>query len=390
MKRPQTTPRRRAGGVPRRNKARARWATLLAAFALLASLLVLPAGAAGCSGVVERNNWESILVTGFSTGGAELVDYAVGARSPNLLLATNGTSVVRSTDGGCNWKESFVAAATLPGVAGGSIEIKSIAMPESATSPVLLLAEERVGGTIRPRVFRSTNAGASFSTSDGGLLPAGTPQALRVAAGVAYLSVTHGDDLIDQIYASEDGGQNWSLRSDLAEVAKQQNLSGFEVDPSDASSLWATGPSGAYHSADGGRTFSCCRRARREHEQGRSTSTRRRRTASPTSAGPSQDMFVSMNGGENWLSLGTPAAVDSAGHGTESMEILVSNDAGNVYLYLETANAWVDLSAAAGSHDVVVAKVGEERYHARTRTTIERYAAPPPVPPPGPAGPGGR
>ena len=137
---------------------------------------MLPAGAAGCAGVVERNNWESIRVTGFSAGGAEIVDYAVGARSPDLLLATNGTSVVRSTDGGCNWKESFVASPTLPGVAGGSVQLKSISLPESATSPVLLLAEERVGGTIRPRVFRSTNAGASFTTSDGGLLPAGTPR----------------------------------------------------------------------------------------------------------------------------------------------------------------------------------------------------------------------
>ena len=380
------------GGVPRRNKARARWATLLAAFALLASVPVLPAGAAGCAGVVKRDNWESIRVTGFSTGGSEIVDYAVGARSPDLLLATNGTSVVRSTDGGCNWKEVFVAAPSLPGVAGGSVQLKSIAMPESSTSPVLLLAEESVGGTTRPRVFRSTNAGASFTTSDGGLLPAGTPQALQVAPSapsVAYLSVTHGDDLLDQIYGSDDGGQTWTLRSDLAEVAKQQNLSGFEVDPTDPSSLWATGPNGAYHSSDGGRTFTAVDdlvgQPTGPVDVGISAGGASRIAYFRTAA---QAMSVSTNGGENWLSLGTPALVDSAAHGAEPMDILVSNQGGEVYLYLPIANAWVDLGSAPGSHDVEVAKAGEARYHARTKVTIERYVGRPPDTPPGPGGPG--
>ena len=38
-----------------------------------------------------------------------------------------------------------------------------------------------------------------------------------------------------------------------------------------------------------------------------------------------------------------------------------------------TATAWVDLSAAPGSHDAVVASPGDDRYYARTATTIERY-----------------
>ena len=392
MKRPQTTPRRRAGGVPRRNKALARWGTLTAVFSLLASVLVLPAGAAACAGVVKHGNWESISVRGFSAGGAGLVDYAVADTSPDLLLATNGTSVVRSTDGGCSWRETFVAAATLPGVAGGAVEIKSIAMSETATSPVLLLAEERVGGTIRPRVFRSTNAGASFSTSDGGLLPAGRPQELRVAPSspnVAYLSVTHGDDLLDQFYATEDGGQNWSLRSDLAEVAKQQNLSGFEVDTGNGNELWATGPSGAYHSVDGARTFTAV-----DDLAGSTTGPvdvnaaagGASRIAYFRPAGP--DMFVSTNGGENWLSLGTPADVDSAAHGRESMDILVSAGGSKVYLYLPIANAWVDLNAVPGSHDVSVTRTEEGGYYARTNSTIEHYIGKPPGVPPDLGGPG--
>lgn len=386
MKRPHTPPAHEGGGAPRHTRALARGATLTAVLSLLASVLVFPAGAAApCAAVTRHGNWASAAVS-FSTGGPAIADYAVGARTPDLLLATNGTAVVRSTDGGCSWKETFVASSVIPTA---SVTITQISMPETATSPVLLLAEERTGGVTRPRIFRSTNGGASFTTGEAGLLPAGTPETLRVAPGrpsVAYLGVTHGDDLLDQIYASEDGGATWVLRSEPGEVAKQRDISDFEVDPKDAGQLWATGPSGAYRSSDGGRTFTAV-----DDLVGSATGPVDVSNAAARIAffrSQTQDMFVSTNGGETWLSLGTPAAVDSAAHGDEPMEILVSNEAGNVYVYLPFANAWVDLSAAPAAHDVVVARVGEARYHARTRTTIERYIGDPPAPPPPP--PGGR
>jgi hypothetical protein len=375
--------------APTGARALKRGGTLSAVFALLASILILPAGAAGsCAGVTERGKWESIRVPAFSTGPAALTDYAVGARDPSLLLATNGSVVQRSTDGGCSWTETFRAAAALPGA---TIEIRSIELPEAAQSPVLLLAAERAGGVTRPRIFRSTNEGASFTTSETGVLPAGTPETLRVAPGapnISYLGVSHGDDLLDQIYASEDGGRTWTLRSEPTEVAKQQKISGFEVDPKAPTELWASGPAGAYHSTDGGRTFALV-----DDLAGQRTGP----VDVGGSAGPSrvsffrplgQDMFVSLDGGRNWLSLTAPPGVESAGHGSEQMEILVGTEGGHVYLYLESANAWVDLGAAPGSHDVEVARAGDARYHARTSSTIERYVGGPPPDPTPPGGPG--
>lgn len=391
MKRSRLPTGERLGSTARSGRALVRWPALAAAVAVLASVLAFPVGAASaCAGVVKRGGWESIVVPNFSSGPSEITDYSVGARTPNLLLATNGSVVTRSTDGGCTWRETFEATAitdVLP-TAKGEIEIKAIAMPEVTASPVLLMAEERSGGVTRPRIFRSTDAGESFTSGDTGLLPTGRPEVLRVAPSspqVAYLGVSQGDDLLDQVLATQDGGRTWTVRSDLTEAAKQQNISGFEVDPKNAFELWAWGPGGAYHSTDAGKTFSA------ESEMaGQMTGPV---DVSRAGGGASRvaffraltsDMMVSMNGGNSWLSLGTPSSVDSAGHGEGLMDLVVTTRAGDIYLYLPTANAWVDLGAAPGSHDVMVARAGDATYHVRTRMTIERFVGTPPVAPPNP------
>jgi hypothetical protein len=336
--------------------------------------------------IQPRGDWETINVPAFSSGPRPIADYTV--HGPRLLLATNGTVVSRSTDGGCRWSETFEASSATGPVTSGRVTIRSISKPAAATSPILLMAEERIRDVTRPVVFRSTNGGASFSAGDAGLPPVGTPEVLRVAPdapNVAYLGISQGGDLIDQVYATTDGGTTWTLRSDLGEVSKQQNIAGFEVDPVAEGELWAWGPAGAYHSADGGRTFMAI-----DDMAGQATGPVdifRASQGTPSRIAffrpAPDDLLVSPTGGTQWLSIDTPADVDSIAHGSEPLEMLVSNASGHAYLYLSSANAWVDLQARPGSHDAVVSGAGDAPYYLRTATTIERYVrGSTPEPPP--------
>ena len=396
MKRPHTLPPTAGAGVLGRGRALGRWVALVASVTVLAAPFVRPAAGAAalCSEpgrIVERvKQWQTITPPAFSKGGRTLVDYAVAPHKPSLIFVSNGAVVARSTDGGCRWKEALVPQAT---PLGGPISIRSIAIPEAASAQgtVLVMAEEKVGNVGRPRVWRSSNSGASFQQADAGLPPAGDPHSLRIAPSTpstAYLALSQGGDVIDTLFATTDGGTTWTLRSDAADLAKQQNISGFEIDPADATQLWAWGPNGAYHSNDGGRTFTAIDEFAGQLAGPGDVHHQKGKPARVLFFRPGVGMLVSLDGGQRFLALDAPAGVDSIAHGTGPMDLALTNEDAeskrHVYLYLPSANAWVDLRAPGPAADVTIGRTNSTDVWVRTDTTIEHFVGSPPPPPPKP------
>src|SRR6266540_7529548 len=86
---------------------------------LVASTFAAPDSTAGprCPGVLDQGAWEHIRMPNPRAaaeidrrpgdfGGGE-VRTAVDPGTPSRLFASNGATVVRSTDGGCTWKTVF-------------------------------------------------------------------------------------------------------------------------------------------------------------------------------------------------------------------------------------------------------------------------------------------
>lgn len=379
----------RSAGSPRRGGPLVRGAAAVAAFCLALAFVPVLAGAAPRCAVPGRidegASWESIRLPRFSSGQQTIVDYTV--HDGKLIVVTNGAVVVRSTDGGCRWSQTFDANSSAASVAQQPPRFLAFSKP-TAGGPILLLAEEKVGGAPRAAVFRSTNGGASFERAGAGLPPIGRPVALRVAPdapSVAYLGVSGGNDqvVIDQLYATTDGGTTWTLRGDLSELTKQQRITGFEIDPLVENELWAYGPSGGFHSVDGGRTFAAI-----DDMAGQATGpvdVYREAPKEPARLAyfraAAGDLLVSMDGGAQWLSIGAPDDSDSLAHGGSAFSI-VSTARGHAYLFLESANAWVDLQARAGAKDAIFSGSGDASYWVRTGMTIERYVRPELPPPP--------
>src|SRR5687767_4208001 len=61
--------------------------------------------------VVPSGAWTSIAAPDFGDSGrAEVTTYVVDPQAPARLLVTNGTSVMRSGDGGCNWDRVYTVS----------------------------------------------------------------------------------------------------------------------------------------------------------------------------------------------------------------------------------------------------------------------------------------
>src|SRR5687768_17195554 len=62
-------------------------------------------GAAPCGAVSD--SWTTLAGPRFPAGSQTITDLAIDARAPSRLYVTNGTSVMRSVDGGCSWQHSY-------------------------------------------------------------------------------------------------------------------------------------------------------------------------------------------------------------------------------------------------------------------------------------------
>jgi hypothetical protein len=286
----------------------------LRAAALLAAVGLALSGVAGVAaqdrtpsrttcadaGAVERlAEWESVRGPRFTLrplgAGQDIAGYAVHPYEPDRRFATNGTSVERSDDGGCTWREVHVLPPTPSdedpqSVAGSRIvELVVPEDPRAADRLVLLVQDE--GGA--PHVLVSEDGGiAPFERRDDGLPARADATDLLVSPSnpeFLFLSVhvagTAPDEQVPPLpvplptplpgvpplplpseaptavspgalYASVDGGQTWESRIDLSDLGP--NTDGIDVlegDPVSANRLWAVSDGVLLASRDAGRTF---------------------------------------------------------------------------------------------------------------------------------------
>ena len=177
----------------------------LRAAAVVAALAVVAPGAFGAlgadptptptptqcaDGVVQRlGDWESANGPEFALqplgAGQDITAYAVAPYAPERRWVTNGTSVERTDDGGCTWREVHVLPATPSdedpqAVATSRIVGLVVPADERAGDRLLITVQDEGGG---PHVLVSDDGGiAPFARRDDGLPARADITDLMVAA----------------------------------------------------------------------------------------------------------------------------------------------------------------------------------------------------------------
>lgn len=204
-------------------------------------------GAGGpCAAIQQQGAWSTIAAP---AGLSSVTAFAAGGPDGAQLLTTDGTTVRRSTDGGCGWSQTYVAEG------GGRVRILEI--PEAG--PALMVVDEPAEG-LRSRVFSSSDAGATWKAAGAGLPEAGSirklvtarrePRAFALVAGPQAVDAIDVLGVTGRLFASEDGGATWEERSTGAPVRD------MEVDPRDPNGLFVVRTDGVVQrTKDGGRTF---------------------------------------------------------------------------------------------------------------------------------------
>ena len=349
---------------------------LLASLVLSAPFALGPARAqVGCG--VPSGDWTSIPAPAFTAGDRGIVDFAVSPPKPSLMYATNGEVVMRSTDGGCSWRESYKPGPGALPVGGGDPGVtEAIVASETVPTRAYLMIQETVGPAARPQVMRTDNAGVAWQPASAGLPPTGAPAFLRVAPGdpdTAYLAIAV-QGVVELLYGTNDGGTTWTLRSNFGQ-GPGSSISDVKVDPLDPNDVWVATSSGLYRSTDGGRSFAPIQdfvgiptdAVDVFHKQG-----------APASilGFTAEFALVSDDGGENWLKVDSRGQVVSVAHGQVAQSRLMSAS-GKVWVYLPNLFSWVDARAPrADVRGLQSSRVASPGFYGFTDSTIELYAGP--------------
>jgi hypothetical protein len=269
-----------------------RWRAALGAAAVLATVVPTLSYAVSpaltCRSVSTVGSWQKVTIAPFhAVRGVRTTDavtsYAVDAGDPGTIVASNGTTLQRTTHAGCDWADVMSLGLTpstgIP-LSGATSRITSVAVLRGA---VIAAVREGTGPASRPHVLVSDSGRAgTFAASDNGLPPQGAPKLLRAAGDgrTAYLVLTpSADDSTGPVgtgglpplppvnapttsggkagllYASTDGGRSWSLRTTPSDLPAGDGLDSLAVDRGDPRLLYATSGGLLYLSRDGGATF---------------------------------------------------------------------------------------------------------------------------------------
>lgn len=247
---------------------------LATAVALLAGTAVsgLSASAAptvcGPGGSVEAvGPYWLALRPSFPAGDAEVTLAAVPAFDPNLLYATNGTVVMRSTDAGCGW-EPFWSVTSLGSPAPLTTpRVTALHVPSSANNSRFLYLGVTTGVDVEqaqdlvdlsPRVVvLSEQRGKRVTTVAGpeqGLPPLGAVREVVANAQVPQVgyAVVEEPGAGRQLYATSDAGLSWTRRSSPGAPVEATGLSVHPTVPTQLFGLDGTTVAG---SEDGGASF---------------------------------------------------------------------------------------------------------------------------------------
>ncbi|MDQ3953514.1 MAG: hypothetical protein M3279_11225, partial [Actinomycetota bacterium] len=356
---------------------------LLLATVALPNALAL--AAAGCGRVTKSGWWYTYDVPDFA-GGGPITSFAIDAFHATTMYATDGTQVLRTTDGGCKWKQVLSIAGTTPldyGFRGDAATIEEIHVPRSpgAGKRVLLVVREDAGGTTRPHVLRSGTMGDDWNSGTG-LPPVGDPETLltsSVEPNVGYLGVDVGGGGLDLLFATADGGATWTLRSDLTRTEPNRGIAGLAIDPLDPLALWAYGPGGLWESKDGGASFTRVQQFTGEEvvEVQVFHAPSRTRPILFAFRGPQhEDVQVSTDGGATWGRIDTPDVVDSAAFGRTPQELMISVE-GRIFFRDWVSESWIGVTVPRPGIGGLVSDLAlEVDFYGHTAGTIERYDGP--------------
>ena len=340
---------------------------------------------AGCGNVSKRGYWTTSQGPDFA-GGGPITEYEIDAVDSDTMFATDGLQLMRTTNGGCNWREFYTVIGKTPadhGFLGNNSRIVSITVPRigAAHTRVYLTIEETTALAIRPHVLRNDNLGQGTWTPGAGLPPTGKPEVLLVSPAnplIAYLGVDVGGGSLDLLFASADGGATWTLRSDLTRTEPNRGIDGLELDPVDPLQLWAYGTGGLLRSVDGGTSFvpelpnnQTITEVLLFHAP-----TRQNAIVMAFRGDGKNDMRMTLNDGDTWPITETPGMVTSAALGRSPGEMMIST-AGGIHLYDAPSQTWTKvLTPRSGIVDLLSDITVEPAFYGRTGGTIEKYEGP--------------
>lgn len=211
--------------------------------------------------------------------------FSVDQRNPRVIYIWNLWRAFKSTDGGCTWDESYntITTASLPAPA-QTDEIVALQAPlvQDADAPTYMVVQRGPTSFLGIEDAASGEWDIAPMTDATGPLT-GRPVQFWVAPSdprILYLEmgtdITLREDRYDRsrLYASEDGGRTWELRTLFAQEAASftyhygdlscpagpspcpgVHVTAMEVHPEDPDVLWTGVYDGIFRSEDGGRSW---------------------------------------------------------------------------------------------------------------------------------------
>jgi len=172
-----------------------------------------------------------------------ILGLAIDPKTPSNLYASTGFGIFKSTDGAATWN--------LMGSLRNAGAIAAVAV-DPLNSAVVYAS---VGNSLSGGIYKSTDAGATFTAGSNGLPSGWFANSLVVdpsSPGRVYAIGSFPPT--KNVYRTDDGGNNWmKIGSGLPDGP----VSALAVDPGNSSVVYAALPTGGlYRSTDAGATFS--------------------------------------------------------------------------------------------------------------------------------------
>jgi photosystem II stability/assembly factor-like uncharacterized protein len=169
---------------------------------------------------------------------------AIDPQNPSTVYAGTGQGVFKTIDGGANW--SPVNSGLPPFLVEPYTPVNSVVIDPLDPAAVYVAFGNLLGG----KVFKSVNAGASWSDASSGLPEGAFVSSLQIdpqIPAVLYAGTTTG------VFKSADGGTTWR-QANSGLVATW--ISDVAIDPRNSSTLYAATSRGLVKTIDGGANWS--------------------------------------------------------------------------------------------------------------------------------------
>lgn len=387
--------------VPASSTLRFRVPALLSMILIIAGVMSVttgPARAASCSAHHHDGPWARV------DAPLEVDAIAADPLDPDRVLATDGTSIVRTLDGGCSWSTVWelptVPSDEVP-AAKGTSRIVALATAPEAEGTVVAAIEGNRPAQLPSTVVVSRDGGESWAPAAAAvsdrLAPGNLPLEPRAAADLmvapadarrVYLLLGEvplaGVVLPPVLYVSNDGGTTFDPVAELARGFEGASEWSLTVDPLEADVVYLKTESGLERSIDAGRTFE---RLDVDSERPRVLDLHHR-PGSPARVllfERTDTVFRSDDGGTRWQATNYPDGqrqAIAAAHGTGPDDVLLavsretgSGDAvGGRVFRLTPSGVWTDVSPTDRPHlaDLTASRPagGATTVWARSRTAF--------------------